>query len=294
MYIELFGSSDRLGGNIADMISQIIYAVKNNIYIKYDRNYIRAYNSYYQRYNNSIFMQILFDIIDKHNSTIVNEEFTEYIELAAPSHFQVLSKTTLNIQKDLFSYFKENLYTNDIKELFIKKAKDLNYNIPFDSKKTILIHHRLEDVKNRPDYDGRPCADYIKEKIENNIIPDNEVLSLTNPPSSCQMQAPLSSSKIKTIVDAILKTKPNHEIIIVTNPNENIIDLPYKCISSNDEFYDLFLLCNSETLILSRSNYALSSLFFGCSTEAYVPLWGSVPTYGLYTKYDQTNFKYFY
>ena len=71
MYIDLFGSSDRLGGNIVDMISQILYSVKNGIYIKYDsRESIRVYNSYNQEYNKSIFVQTLFDIIDKHNSTI--------------------------------------------------------------------------------------------------------------------------------------------------------------------------------------------------------------------------------
>jgi hypothetical protein len=293
MYIELFGASDRLGGNIADMVSQIIYAVNNNAYIKYDRNYIRVYNSYNQRYNNSIFMQTLFDIIDEHNNTITNKSFDNYVELAEPSHFQVFSKTVLDIKQDLFSFFKTNLFTNKIKEEFLNKAKILNYEIPFDPKNTILIHHRLEDVRHRPDYDGSECANFMKGKIENNEIPDNTVLSTTTPPPMCQIQAPLSTEKLKKIVDLVLKDKPNHEVILITNPNENINDLPYRYISSHDEFYDLFLLCNSETLILSRSNYALSSLFFGKAKNVHIPLWGHIPCYGLYTKYDNNNFKYF-
>jgi hypothetical protein len=108
------------------------------------------------------------------------------------------------------------------------------------------------------------------------------------------MQAPLSSDKIINLVNKILKDKPDHEVILITNPNQNISGLPYKCIANNDEFYDLFLLCNSETLILSRSNYALSSLFFGVSKETYIPLWGHIPCYGLYTKFDtNTKIKYF-
>jgi hypothetical protein len=293
MYINLFGSSDRLGGNIADMVSQISYAVYNKMYIKYDRNYVRVYNSYNQRYNASIFMQTLFDIIDKHNSTIVNEPFTQYVELAAPSHFEVLSKTTLNIGEDLFSYFRNNLFTDDIKEKFINKTKNNNYVIPFDPKKTIVIHHRLEDVRNRPDYDGSICADFMKGLIECGITPDNEVLTLTTPPAACQMQAPLSFNKIISKVNEILKDKPDHEVVVITNPNENLSDLPYKCVSSNDEFYDLFLLCNSETIILSRSNFALASVFFGVSKDVHIPLWGHIPCYGLYTKFDKNNFKYF-
>ena len=293
MYIELFGSSDRLGGNIVDMISQIIYAVNNKCYIKYNRNGLRVYNSYYQRYNSSIFMTILFDIIDDHNDGLPHENFTEYVELAAPSHFEVLSKTTLNIQQDLVSYFRNNLYLNNFRDIFMEKAKGLGYEIPFDSKKTILIHHRLEDVRDRLDYDGTECTDYMRDRIENGEVIGNEVLNITSPPPNCQMQAPLSTDKLQHMISKVLKTHPKHDVIIVTNPNENLTDLPYKTISSDDEFYDLFLLCNSETVILSRSNYALSSLFFGIIKDGYIPLWGHLPCYGLYTKYDNNNFNYF-
>lgn len=291
MYIKLFGSSDRLGGNIVDMISQIIYAIKNNMYIEYDRNYIRVYQSYNQEYNSSIFMQTLFDIIDKHNLTISHDLFDECVELAAPSHFEVFSKTTLNIEENLVSYFRNNLYTDDIKNEFFNKAKTKNYKIPFDPKKTILIHHRLEDVRHRSDYDGIPHANSMKNLIERGIIPGNEILSL--PMAYGYIQSPLSPEKIIGIVNLILENKPDHEVIVITSPNENISNLPYKCLSSHDEFYDLFLLCNSETLVLSRSNYSLSSLFFGNSKDVYIPLWGTLPCYGLYTKYDKTNFKYF-
>ena len=292
--IELFGSSDRLGGNIVDMISQICYAVKNNMYIVNNRQQVRVYNGgYNQRYNNSIFMETMFDIIDKHNNSLINQPVGDYVELSAPSHFEVLSRTTLDLGQDLISYFRENLYTNDIKKVFMDKSSDRNYVIPFDPKKTILIHHRLEDVADRADYDGSICADFMRDKIENGIIPNNDVLSLTEPSPWCQMQAPLSSDKIINKVNEILKDKPNYEVVLVTNPNQNISELPYRCISSDDEFYDLFLLCNSEILILSKSNYALTSLFFGTSKETHIPLWGHVPCYGLYTKFDNNNFKYF-
>jgi hypothetical protein len=295
MYIELFGSSDRLGGNIVDMISQISYAIKNNMYIVNNRQHVRVYNGgYNHRYSTSIFMQTMFDIIDKHNASLTNQPVGNYVELAAPSHFEVLSKTTLNIGEDLFTYFTKNLYSDDIKQVFMDRAKANNYTVPFDPKKTILVHLRLEDVKDRVDYDGRPCADYMKDKIENGIIPNNDVLTLTNPSPWCQMQAPISIDKIKTIIDKILIDKPDHKVVLVTNPNENLSDLPYEVISNTDEFYDLFLLCNSETVILSKRNYALSSLFFGIAKDVYLPIWGHVPCYGLYTKYDKTNFKYFY
>jgi hypothetical protein len=295
MYIDLYGSSDRLGGNIVDIISQIIYAINNNLYIKYNRNYLRVHNSYNQGYNSSIFMQTLFDIIDKHNNTINDENFSEYVELAASSHYELLSRTVLNIRQDLVSYFLKNLFTDEIRENFLERAKILNYEVPFDPKKTILIHHRLEDAKNRPDIDGSLSANFLKDKIEDGIIPDNNIFNLTPTTKEYEMhiQVPLSTEKLKSIVEIVSKDKPNHEIVIVSTPNENLSDLPYRYLSSHDEFYDLFLLCNSETSILSRSNYALSSLFFGMSKNTYIPLWTVVPCYGLYTKYDNNNFNFF-
>lgn len=294
MYIELFGSSDRIGGNIVDMISQIVYAVHNKMYIRYNRDRLRVYNSYNQTYNSSVFMQTLFDIIDKHNETISDETFTEQLDLAAPSHFEVWVKTLLNIEQDLFSYFRDHIYTYDIKEKFVSKGIDKNYEVPFHPKKTILVHLRLEDVRSQPDYDGTFCTNYFKERIENGIIPNNnlnEEIHKIDP--NCNRQAPIAFDKLQKVIDSVLKDKPNHEVILVTNPNEDTSALPYKCIASDDECLDLFLLCNCETVILSRSNFALISLFFGFIKEAHIPLWGHLPCYGLCTKYDKNNFKYF-
>jgi hypothetical protein len=293
MYIELFGSSDRIGGNIVDMLSQIIFAHKNNYYIKYNREWVKVYNSYNQRYNNSIFMQTIFNIIDEYNLSFGDVSLSDKLDLEAPSHFEVLSKTTLNIKQDLISYFKDNLFSEKIKNFFSVMGKNLGYSLPFNPKKTVVVHHRLEDVRHRLDYDGSVCANFMKNLINSNVIPNNSILNLSEPNPQCHLQSPLSTEKLLFKIEDVLKNKSDHEILIVTSPNEELNDLPYKKISNDDEFYDLFLLSNCDTIILSRSNYALSSLFFGNHKEVHIPLWGHVPCYGLYTKYDKTNFKYF-
>jgi len=293
MYIELYGSSDRLGGNIVDIISQILFAKKNNCFIKFDRNLIRQYFIYNQEYNQSIFLQTLFDIIEEHNSKINNTELNDYVELAKPTHFEVLSRTTLEIREDFFSFFKENCFNETIQKKFNDRVNKLNYKVPFNPENTIIVHHRLEDVKSRNDYDGSICADFIKNKIENGEIPNNDILNLLEPSPWCHLQSPLSNEKLKSKILELQNKYPNDEVIIVTTPNEDLSELPYKVLSSGSEYYDLFLLCNAKKIILSRSNYALSSLFFGFAEEVYIPLWGHIPCYGLYTKFDKTNFKYF-
>lgn len=292
MYINLFGSSDRLGGNIGDLVAQILYCSNNKIQIRYNRNRLRVYNSYNQSYNNTVFLQTLFDIIDSHNSKLLIEPTNE-IDLAASTHYAVWSKTLLDIKMDLFTYFKK-VYTSEFRESFLKKGRERGYEVPFDPKKTILIHLRLEDVKGRPDYNGSICANHFKSHIENGFIPDEHFdgdFRKLNPDNN--NQSPLSPYKIQEVIDVVLKYKPDHEVIIVTNPGEYVSDLPYRYISNNDPGYDLFLLSNCETLILSRSNFALSSLFFGIADDVYLPLWGQATCFGLYTKYDKTNFKYF-
>lgn len=297
MHINLFGSSDQLGGNIADIIAQILHSKHDRMYIKYNRDHLREYHPYNQSYNSTIFMQTLFDIIDEHNKTIdVNDDtFETYIELASPGHFEIFSKALLKIQCDFFSYFKKNLYKEKFRKNFLKRANAKGYDIPFDPKKTILVHLRLYDVRHRPDYDGRICADFFKNHIESGVFADeatNSELKTNHPDTNCQ--APLNFDKIQAVIDEIKQYKPDHEVVLVSYPEEDLSHLPYRTISHTDESHDLFLLCSCETVILSRSQFALMALMFGIANDVYIPLWGHLPCYGLYTKYDKNNFKYYY
>ena len=81
-------------------------------------------------------------------------------------------------------------------------------------------------------------------------------------------------------------------MIIITSPGE-INYLPYKYIQSEDYNYDLFLLTQADCVILSRSTFSIASLFFGKQKEVYLPLWGHLPIFGLFTKYDNMKYSYF-
>ena len=82
---------------------------------------------------------------------------------------------------------------------------------------------------------------------------------------------------------------------MVTSPISNTDFNEYEIISNDDVDKDLFILCNSKKSILSRSLYALSSLFFSKPKEyCYLPSWGFFVVCGLNTKYDKNAFKYIY
>ena len=55
-----------------------------------------------------------------------------------------------------------------------------------------------------------------------------------------------------------------------------------------------FKMCNADVLILSRSTFSLAAAFMGIVREVWCPLWGHFVCTGLYTKYDNSKFNYFF
>ena len=309
--IYLYSRGDRLGSHILQYLSIIIYAFYNNLYIVYEADKVNYYNDYeYEgvKYKKSIIVKAIINWIDKHNKKFPpknyiaqykNTNAMEYL-LNFETIFQpnayfyscdlliITTQVLYNIHTDLISYFKKYI-CKDMREC-IKNSLPNNYFLPYDTKKTILVHLRLGDVKDRHDYDGAVCSNYYKKRIDN----DNQSIQGIATLGYCNMQTPLEKSKVNLAIMEAKQKYPDHEIIIVTAPGDYEIDYPYRCIRSDDENYDLFLLCNADVLILSRSTFALSSAFLGVASDVWCPLWGHFVCTGLYTKYDNSKFNYFF
>ena len=298
-YIQLLGRGDRLGANITTFIAQIIYAHKNKLEIRYDRNFIESGDNVFfvpfnQKYINSIFIESLLDYIDIHNSRLIKDDVI--VEMYTIHFFEIISKVVLEIGMDLLTYFKTFIY-GDVINIFKLKSQEKNYTIPFDIENTIVVHLRLDDVRNCQDYDGRLCSSEFLKILNDDKILDNSIDFLVKEKygNHTNAQSPIPFNRIQECLDIIKKENPNFNIVVVTNPGEDTTNITYPVLSSNDESYDLFLLCNAKKVILSRSTFAISSLFFSDSETYYVPLWGHVPCFGLSSKFDKTNnIKYFY
>jgi hypothetical protein len=268
MYIELYDRPDRLGANITNYISQIIYAHHNGIGIRFDES--KEY-----RYSDTPFVKYLFEWIKNYfNFGDSKIEYGNNYDFTG-----LMGVTTSNIGSDHVSYFKK----------WINSSYKIEY--PVTIEKCILIHLRLDDVSGSPDYDGSICSSFYKKMVEN-----GEYTFYTNTfgDHHCNKQAPLSKSKIEKVVSELKEIYPDYPVKIVTNPNENILDFDYPVIQSDDESYDLYLLTKAPVVILSRSTFAISSLFFGNHEKVYVPSWGHSVCMGLNTKFDNNDFIYFY
>ena len=284
VFLKMLDRCDRLGTNLINYVSQIIHAYNNHYFILYkpDMNYCHT-----------IFAKCLIDFIHFYNSTLqekyANIEESEELIICNDSDLNYTTSLTVrHLKSDLISYFKQYLYKY-IRPCLESYALEKSYNIPFDPKKTILVHLRLEDVMTWPNYDGRICSDHYAWLINN-----NEKCEWSCFGWKYNRQTPLPTETIQYQIDGALLKYPDYEVVIITSPGNYGTGFSYRSIRSHDESLDLYLLCNSEVIILSRSNFSLSSLFFGIAKEVYVPMWGHLACIGPCTKYDNCNFNYFY
>jgi hypothetical protein len=306
-YIQIYSreEGDRLGANILSYICQIIYAYHFNYYIYFDE----------LRYNDSIFIKSIKNYINKYNVGKYKSDskinICDNVNIAFVLHAQVVKV----INEDVFFFFKNNLKQFFIKNL-IENSIFNNYTIPYDVNKTILIHLRLDDLNsyNSFDYDGLLQGEYVSNALETNpdafnnfnsfsgqyhldyynkqLKKNKKMLSLKQIPP-IYGQSIIDEKKINNIIEILKINNPGHEIIIITS-NDSKHNLEYRTICSDDPSLDLFFLCNCNKLVLSRSTYALSSLFFSSANEIWVPYNSMTASLGLKSKYDNSKFNYFY
>jgi hypothetical protein len=290
MYTVLFHRFDRLGCNLIIYIAQIIYAHYNGHYIKFIDN---KYN--YPKYPNSRYYLILKDYIN--NVLNINNDTTHCYHLGSDDEILYdfnkydiqlfCGFVTQTIKCDLLSYFHKYIY-NDLDFTEINNFySDVLINYNFDE--SIFCHLRLDDVSNKKDYDGSICSKYYKLLIENDKPTPNKFYEYVN------NHSPLSDEKINMMVNDVKNIYPNDKLYMVTSPISNTDFKQYEIISNSDVDKDLFILCSSKRSILSRSMYALTSLFFSKPKEyCHLPSWGFFVTCGLNTKFDNNKFKYIY
>lgn len=289
MYVVLFHRYDRLGCNLINYIAQIIYAHHHGYYIKFIDN---KYN--YPKYPNSKYYHILVNYI----KNILNEKNkVECEEDACPYDDEILYNchkydvqlfcgfVTQSIKCDLLSYFHKYIYD----DLDFKDLNEFYQPIDYNFDDSIFCHLRLDDVSHKTDYDGAICSRYYKLLLENDKSCHNKFYEYVN------NHSPLSKDKIITMITDAKNEYPNDKLYMVTSPISDSDFKEYEVICNTDVDKDLYILCNSKKSILSRSMYALSSLFFSKPKEyCYLPSWGYFVTCGLNTKYDNNGFKFIY
>ena len=197
------------------------------------------------------------------------------------------------IKKDLISYFNENLKEKFIKTID-KKFIENKYKLPWNNNNNIIcIHIRIDDQSNIKDYDGTKSSNYIKQLIENDKISNYDKTKMGR-----DIQCPIREDKLEKLLEELKLNYSDKEIHIIYSGDikrYNKIINKYNIIlhSNKDIDYDLYLLINSDILILSKSFFSLIAGFYHKGSQVYAPIWGSFTSLGLNTKYDNSNWKYY-
>ncbi len=280
MSILLTDRKDRLGSNFFVKIADFIYGKSLNAEILYNSSI---------HFPSSMFT-IPFLKLGKLN--INNETKNEYITLSHGIRGHP-AYTVIKIKQDLISYFKEN-YKDDFMKIIENIAIERNYRLPWENSNNIIaIHLRCDDRVNLNDYDGSGTANYIKELIETNTF--NAYNRKTMMSKGRDDQACIDKIKLEKLIKKFNTDHPNKEIHIIYSgkPNNSIQNIikKYKIVthSNKDADYDLWLLMNSNILVLSKSTYSIVAGYFHKGSQVYYPLWGMFVSCGLYTKYDKSN-----
>ena len=291
-FIALYGDrNNRLGTHIMSYLNRVFYAYKHQFHLRYNEETLQ--------YSSSLFVTIILRFIEKYHISISTftssreepkeepkEEcnvFNEKLDFS-----QTMYKTLTSIGIDFRSYWRE-MYPEIHHDLWKMAPAPYTENLPFDPKKTIAIHLRLDDVHNWWDYNGAFSAGYYRDMI-NRDADMQEMYHIHNYGFCPNVQAPIPYDRIQPQIDAAKQRFPEHEIVIISSPStRDLIPLPYRVICNEDESYDLFLLSIADVVILSRSHFSISAILFGNHSHIYVPLWGQLVAYGFYTKYDRGN-----
>jgi len=288
MYTVLFHRYDRLGANLINYICQIIYAHYNGYYIKIIDN---EYN--HSKYSDSRYYKILLNYIN--NVLNINNDTNHCYHLGSDDEILYdfnkydiqlfCGFVTQTIKCDLITYFHKHIYH----DLDFEELNDFYHDVNYDFNESIFCHLRLDDVSHKKDYDGKLCSRYYKLLVENDKLCVNRFYDRIN------NHARLSNEKINKMIYDAKNNYPNDKIYMVTSPISDVEFKEYEIISNSDVDKDLFILCNSKRSLLSRSLFALSSLFFSKHKQyCHLPSWGFFVVCGLNTKYDNNKFKYIY
>jgi hypothetical protein len=248
-YIVLFNRhpDDRLGANIISYMIQIIIANHYNFYIETKK--FKFYNE------NSIFIKTIKSYIEFHNSNKI--KMKDRIVSLPESTFELHLYALKLINVDIITHFREKLQPKFIE--FFDKYK---YDLPYDSKKTLLVHLRLDDLNEDSYYNGNANNMFLSE-IVNNLKPTdviNEYLLKENYEKFLELNSEIiclnsignhnffygqSSISEQIIEDAIINFKEKTDIdnvILIASPKGEI-NLKYNLIRSDNADLDLYYLC---------------------------------------------------
>jgi hypothetical protein len=258
----LMRKDDRSGTNFMCLVTQIIHFHFNN--------HLPVH------FNNSNDNDIALSIFQKLFSRGDSKETWYWWELR-----QFEARVVMEVKQDLISYFEKHLKPN-----FSKHLMENSLSLPWQTKKVVAIHLRLDDLVHVADVRCYQSHLEILRRIESGIDGNCDI--------EASGQAIMKEEKVKILVEKMRSFYPEHEIHIVTSPDGLNVDMSNIGLNPEHLHRDgynesVWYLVNSDILVGSRSNFAIMAGMLRQGTRVYQPFWGHLGTTGVGGKYDQSN-----
>jgi len=280
MSFNLRDRKDRLGTNTLLRIADYIFGMINNVEIYRSRDF---------KYRESIFSEPFLKYT-KENVENKVDTVNSY-----PGVRGACACPVILLRQDLVSYFRGGI-REKFWEIIYGRCKK-KFKLPWkDNKNIICIHVRLDDVENLEDYDGRPASNYIRRLIEEDCFRDYSRDEMTK--FGLDTQRPINPKKLSNLIKDLMGKYPDKKIHIVSFFRDGKVPLFLRKIekklgvelhSNMDPEHDLWLLINSEVLVLSKSTFSIIAGFYHLGNTVYYPVWGTITSLGLGTKYDKSG-----
>lgn len=280
MSFTLRERNDRFGSNFMNKMADFIFAKISNVNIYHSPDF---------KYKNSVFSQP-FLINSVINISSIPNTIESYVGIRGAN-----AKPVILLKQDLISYFRDNLKSQFLRIIYKRCFK--KFKLPWkDNKNIICIHVRLDDVENLEDYDGRPVSNYINKLIEGDKFEEYDRNKMDK--IGLDTQRTINPKKLKNLVNELVRRYPRKKIHIVTFFKNKKIPVFLEKLqkkfdleihSNDDPEKDLWLLMNSEILVLSKSTFSIVAGYYHLGNVVYYPVWGVITSLGIGTKYDKSG-----
>lgn len=278
---------DALGANFMSQIGDFFFADVNNLQLYHLTNH---------KYIDNIYFAPLIKFSKPTEKNLQNtKRLLGNLGVRASS-----AQSVILLKQDLISYFNEH-YKSQFFNIVKQKAEEKKFVLPWtDNRNIICIHIRLEDTVKKDfcdctkkgDYNGKPKHDEMIRMIETNTL-----RRFSN--NSSNKQAHIAAHKLEKFLKQFQQEYgATKQIYIVTNSRSppswltNLVT-SYKThlIHKNNENYDydLWLLINSEILVLSKSTFSLIAGYYHQGSTVYYPYWSTIAATGLNSKFDKSG-----
>ena len=286
--------SDRLGVQLLNSIATIVLAHHNGAHASYKPSQLACVPNPTladpRACASSVFMDVLSTFMQLDNSSLHDDADGRRLssKRGRPRRPDYLLDTTIAVNQDLFSYFRQHF--GDLASARLREGRLREG--PLNSvRPEVCLHLRLGDVRAVPPAPAAGFAEGIAHLDSLGDAADAHALD------AFPLQSPMLREDLRSMVAGLRRAHPSLKVVVFAcdgeggvAPEDMARDLGAdegRCDADRDT--DLLMLATCRVLVAARSSFSLAARFFFEGETFYSPAWSSAVASGLFTERDRSG-----